>query len=108
MPLKRQWFRPGRRIELIASSARIRSLRDATLPTRPAGATVAAAGALTATRRGWLPRAAESAGALFSLTISIVMVVAIVALLFAFMREVRRDTTAAHSSVELKPASERG
>jgi hypothetical protein len=72
------------------------------------GATVAAAGALTAPRRGWFPRAAESAGALFSLTISIVMVAAIVALLFAFMREVRRDTTAAHSSVELKPASERG
>ena len=74
----------------------------------PASGATAAAGALTAPRRGWLPRAAKSAGALFSLTISIVMVAAIVALLFAFMREVRRDTTAAHSSVELKPASERG
>lgn len=85
MALKRQWFRPGRRIEQISTAwaqpfFTRRKKSDAEGPAQPP------------TRRPLTAEVAEHAGALFSIAISLVLVIAIFALIFAFVRDIGRDT----------------
>lgn len=84
MKLKRQLFRPGRRIEQIGR------IGAHSFFTRNRGGTRAVAPAVT-NRRPLLARISENLGALFSIVVSAVLVVAIVALLVAFARDMRRD-----------------
>ena len=99
---RRQWFRPGRRIEQIGRFAehpfftrRRASVDDSTTGTsgRP---------------RGALPGLAENAGALFSLIVSVVLIVVIVALVIAFVREIRRDTLQIEGFAVPKDLADRG
>ncbi len=87
--LKRQWFAPGRRIEQVgrlASNAfftRERPVNGVHWPSphddaRPRG-------------KPLLARVAENAGALFSILVSVVLIVAIVATLVALTKELRRQ-----------------
>jgi len=87
MRLKRQLFRPGRRVEQIGK------LAAHPFFTRRNGAQ---AGSPAAARplsqpRAVLARLAENAGALFSITVSLLLVAALVALIAAFVRDIRRD-----------------
>jgi tetratricopeptide (TPR) repeat protein len=89
VPLKRQWFRPGRRIEQIGKLAEHAFFRRRkAAKTSPANSGMPA----TSPRLGLLPSLAENAGALFSIMISVVLIAAIVALLISFAREIRRET----------------
>lgn len=82
MALRRQWFKPGRHVEQIGKLAARpffsrRSDDFATKPTRV---------------RPLLAEIAENIGALFSIAISLVLIVAIAALVFAFVKEIRRES----------------
>lgn len=104
MQLKRPLFVPGRRIEQIGKLS-----EQPFFSRRPAGA--ATATALTGVappRRPFLARIAENAGALFSATLSFVLVVALIALVFAFIREVRRDSVLLESFAAPKELVEQG
>lgn len=108
MKLKRQLFLPGRRIRQIGSFAQHpffsrRNRRDEPLPASPASASVVAV-----QKRGVLPTLAENAGALFSLIVSAMFIMVIVALSFAFIREIRRDTLQIESFAAPKDLVERG
>ena len=83
MKFKRQWFRPGRRTEMLR-----------TLPSHPFF-TRKRADALppgSTPPRGRLMLAAESVGAVFSLTITVVMLFVIAGFAWAFVQELRRET----------------
>ena len=84
MKMRRQWFRPGRRLAALRRLA-TRSFFRRKLPASQLLAT-------PGVRGPWLPALAESIGAVFSILISLVLIGAVVALLYAFVREVRRDT----------------
>ena len=88
MRLKRQLFRPGRRVEQIGKLAAhpffARRAREHAVA--PPGHPVA-----PPPRRGLLPNLAEHAGALFSIAISLVLLAALVALSVAFVRDIRRE-----------------
>jgi tetratricopeptide (TPR) repeat protein len=87
MRIKRQFFRPGRRIEQIGELA-----AHPFFSRREAGRAYAgAATAPQAPKRGVMARLAENAGALFSITVSLVLVAALAALMVAFVRDIRRD-----------------
>jgi tetratricopeptide (TPR) repeat protein len=88
MRLKRQFFRPGRRVEQIGRLAAHpfftrRNNAKAGSPTAPPSS--------PQQKRSLLARAAENAGALFSITVSLLLVAALVALVAAFVRDIRRD-----------------
>ena len=55
-----------------------------------------------------LSRVAENAGSLFSATLSIILVVALIALVFAFVRELRRDSVLLETFAASKDLVERG
>ena len=58
--------------------------------------------------RGFLPRTAENAGALFSITISLTLVAALVALMVAFVRDIRRDAFELDSFTTPREIADRG
>ena len=79
MRLKRQLFRPGRRIDQIGHAAAHPFFsRDPP-------------GTQSALRKPLLARIAENAGALFSIVVSLTLVVVVLALVVAFVKEVRQD-----------------
>jgi tetratricopeptide (TPR) repeat protein len=84
VPLKRQLFRPGRRIEQIGKLAAtpFLSRRNGKEPAAPASRDA---------RRPLLARVAENAGALFSIVVSLVLLSVIVAFVLAFVKEIHRD-----------------
>jgi tetratricopeptide (TPR) repeat protein len=94
MRLKRQLFRPGRNIERIGKLAAHPFFARRV----PAPAAAPPAGPLAvppppaSPRRGLLPNLAEHAGALFSIAISLVLLAALIALAYAFVRDMRRDS----------------
>ncbi|MFO1414217.1 MAG: tetratricopeptide repeat protein [Burkholderiales bacterium] len=82
MPLRRQWFKPGRNVERVA--------RLSSHPFFTRGGS----GTATAGRTPSRPRLvalSENVGALFSIVLSLVLIVAIVALVVAFAKEIRRQ-----------------
>lgn len=82
MPLKRQWFKPGRSVELVANlAAQPLFSRRRKGAARPGTA-----------ESSVLTRLAQDVGALFSILLSVVLIVVIAALVFAFIKEVRRET----------------
>jgi tetratricopeptide (TPR) repeat protein len=87
MKIGRQWFRPGRRIEQIGRLARqpFFTRRKPDDPTEPPDAPS------QLKRSRGLPALAENMGAIFSISISLVLVLAIAALVFAFVKEIRRE-----------------
>ena len=101
MRLKRQLFRPGRRVAQIGKllAQPLFARRAAAAPTDPAAA---------ARRRGLLPRFAESVGALFSIGIALVLLAALIALTYAFVRELRRDAFELDTFTAPKEIAERG
>lgn len=101
MRLKRQLFRPGRRIEQLGKlvAQPLFARRAAAAPTDPAAA---------ARRRGLLPRLAENTGALFSIGIALVLLAALIALTYAFVRELRRDAFELDTFSAPKEIAERG
>ncbi len=110
MRLKRQLFRPGRSIE------RIGKLAAHPFFARRAPASAAAPPAPrppvppppAPPRRGLLPNLAEHAGALFSIAISLVLLAALAALTYAFVRDIRRDGFELDTFSAPKEISERG
>lgn len=88
MWLKRQLFRPGRRIEQISklSAAPFLSRRNDTKSTTPASSAERGG-----THRPLLARIAENAGALFSIVVSLLLLGVIVAFLLAFVKEIHRE-----------------
>jgi tetratricopeptide (TPR) repeat protein len=102
MQLKRPLFVPGRRIEQVGKLA-----EQPFFTRRPAGAP-ASVSAGAAARRPLLSRMAENAGALFSLTLSVILVVALIALVFAFVRELRQDRVLLETFVAPKDLVEQG
>ena len=104
MQLKRPLFVPGRRIE---QTGKLSELPFFTR--RPASATTGSAlPGVAAPRRPLLSRLAENAGALFSVTLSLVLVVALIALVFAFIRELRQDRVLVEAFVAPKDLVEQG
>ncbi len=103
MRLKRQLFRPGRRIEQIGGLAAhpffARQASARTDPPRADGA---------ARRRGLLPGLAENAGALFSIAMSLVLLAALIALTYAFVRDIRRNVIEFDTFTAPKEIAERG
>jgi tetratricopeptide (TPR) repeat protein len=102
MGLKRQLFRPGRRVEQIGKLAahpffaRRDPARDVSpLADRPH-------------RRGLLPHLAENAGALFSIAVSLVLLAAVVALTYAFVRDIRRGAVELDTFTAPREIVERG
>jgi len=89
MQVKRQLFRPGRRIEQIGKLAAhpFFTRRKKTDVAQNDGAVTG----ISTQRRGLLPRLAENAGALFSIAFSLLLVAALAALVVAFARDIRRD-----------------
>lgn len=84
MRLGRQLFRPGRSVERVnAFLLRLRSTRDA------GGDARRVAGSRF---RALIPPLAEHLGGAFSVILSVVLIGALVALLFAFVKELRSDT----------------
>ena len=104
MRLKRPLFVPGRRIEQIGK------LAEQPFFSRRAKRRAWFAGSARAglARRGLLPRLAENAGALFSATLSVILVVALVALVVAFIRELRQDSVLLETFVAPKDLVEQG
>ena len=102
MRLKRQLFRPGRRVEQIGKLA--------THPffTRHEAGKGHAPSGVSAPRRGVLPRAAESSGALFSIAVSLLLLAALLALTYAFVRDIRRDAFELDVFTAPKEIAERG
>jgi tetratricopeptide (TPR) repeat protein len=88
MKLRRQWFRPGRRL------AALRRMATRSWFRRPVALEAGPSVVETAPRprSPRLPALAESIGAVFSILIGLVLIGALLALLYAFVREVRRDT----------------
>jgi tetratricopeptide (TPR) repeat protein len=86
--MRRQWFRPGRRLAALRRMA-TRSWFRRSAPLEPGASVLETA---PHRRDPRLPALAESIGAVFSILISVVLIAAIVALIYAFVREVRRDT----------------
>ncbi len=105
MQLKRALFVPGRRIEQIGKLGEQRFFTR-----RPADSTRESitGSPLAPPRRGLLPRLAENAGALFSVTLSVILVVALIALVVAFVRELRQDSVLLESFVAPKDLVEQG
>jgi hypothetical protein len=103
MRLKRQLLRPGRRIEQIGQRAAhpffAWQASARTAPPRADGA---------ARRRGLLPSPAENAGAPFSIAISLVLLAALIALAYAFVRDIRRDAVELDTFTAPKQIAERG
>ena len=101
MRIKRQLFRPGRTIERIgklgANPFFARRAPDGAMP-----------GAYPPPRRGLLPNLAEHAGALFSIAISLVLLAALLALSYAFVRDMRRDAFELDAFSAPKDIAERG
>jgi tetratricopeptide (TPR) repeat protein len=108
MRLKRQLFRPGRRVEQIGKLgahpffARTREGRSSLIGTTTPPSVPKAA------RRGLLPRLAENAGALFSIVVSVLLIAALVALTFAFLRDLRRDAFELDAFTAPKEVTDRG
>jgi tetratricopeptide (TPR) repeat protein len=88
MKMRRQWFRPGRRLAALRRVA-MRSWFRRSAPLEPGPSVLETAAPRRDPR---LPALAESIGAVFSILIGVVLIAAIVALIYAFVREVRRDT----------------
>jgi len=105
MQVKRQLFRPGRRIEQIGKLA---AHPFFTRRKRPGAAQGGAVTESSSVRRGVLPSLAENAGALFSISISLLLVVALAALVFAFVRDIRRDIFELDAFTAPKEVVERG
>jgi tetratricopeptide (TPR) repeat protein len=104
MRLKRQLFRPGRRIEQIGKLATYPffTRREAgKVPSPPAVAR-------RPPGRGLLPRIAENSGALFSIVVSLLLVAALLALTYAFVRDIRRDAFELDVFTAPKEITERG
>ena len=114
MRLKRQLFRPGRTIERIGKlAAHPFFARRAPAPAAAPPAAPPAAAPLHAPppappRRGLLPTLAEHAGALFSIAISLVLLAALAALTYAFVRDIRRDDFELDTFSAPKEIAERG
>jgi tetratricopeptide (TPR) repeat protein len=114
MRLKRQLFRPGRTIERIGKlAAHPFFARRAAAPAGAPPAAPAAAAPLhvpppAPPQRGLLPTLAEHAGALFSIAISLVLLVALAALTYAFVRDIRRDDFELDTFSAPKEIAERG
>jgi len=106
MRLKRQLFRPGRRVEQIGRLAAhpFFTRRNAA----KAGSPGVVPPALPQERRGVLARLAENAGALFSITVSLLLVAALLALVVAFVRDIRRDAFELESFTAPTQIVERG
>src|SRR5262250_145632 len=88
MQVKRQLFRPGRRIEQIGKLAAHPFFTRRKRSDAPEAGTISA---ISSARRGILPHLAVNAGALFSIAFSLLLVAALAALVVAFMRDIRRD-----------------
>jgi tetratricopeptide (TPR) repeat protein len=101
--LKRQLFRPGRRVEQIGKLA-----AHPFFTRRDMGGSSLANGAGGSARRGLLPRLAENAGALFSIAISLVLLVALIALSVAFVRDIRRQAIEFDTFTAPKEITDRG
>ena len=102
MRLKRQLFRPGRTIE------RIGKLAANPFFSRHAPGVAAMSAYAAPPRRGLLPNLAEHAGALFSIAISLVLLAALIALTYAFVRDIRRDAFELDTFSAPKEITERG
>ena len=104
MRLKRQLFRPGRRVEQIGKLAThpFFTRREAGKGSAPPRTSA------QSPTRGLLPRAAESAGALFSIALSLLLLSALVALTYAFVRDIRRDAFELDTFTAPKELAERG
>jgi tetratricopeptide (TPR) repeat protein len=104
MRLKRQLFRPGRRVEQIGKLAThpFFTRRDAGKGLPPSAVSA------QSPRRGVLTRVAESAGALFSIALSLLLLAALAALTYAFMRDIRRDAFELDVFTAPKEIAERG
>jgi tetratricopeptide (TPR) repeat protein len=105
MRLKRQLFRPGRRVEQIGKLA-AHPFFARRAPESAVGAPGHAAG--SPPRRGLLPNLAEHAGALFSIGVSLVLLAALVALTYAFVRDIRRQAVELDTFTAPKEIVERG
>lgn len=104
MWFKRQLFIPGRRIEQIGKLA----AHPFFSRRKPDAPMTSSSGAAGSPQRGLLPTLAENAGALFSLVMSSVLVVALVALVFAFIRELRQETVLLETFAAPKELVEQG
>lgn len=102
MRLKRQLFRPGRRLEQIGK------LAAQPFFARPDSARGGLTSANAARRRGLLPSLAENAGALFSIAVSLLLVAALLALMYSFVREMRRDAFELDAFTVPKEIADRG
>lgn len=108
MNLRRQFFRPGRHVEQIGKLgshpffARSREGRSSLLTATPSP------GFPNAPRRALLPRLAENAGALFSIVVSVLLIAALAALTFAFLRDLRRDAFELDAFTAPKDVTDRG
>src|SRR5215831_1704725 len=102
MRLKHQWFRPGRRVEQIGKLA--------THPffTRRAAGKEPWPADPDSPKRGLMSRLAENAGALFSATLSLLLVASLFALTYAFLRDIRRDAFELDTFTAPKEILERG
>jgi tetratricopeptide (TPR) repeat protein len=90
MKLKRQLLRPGARIEQVAGLASHPFFKRE--PLREPDAAGPPPSPPSPPRRGVLVRIAENAGAVFSILVSVVLIALIVALVAAFVKELRRDS----------------
>ncbi len=103
MRLKRPLFMPGRRIEQIGKLS-----EQPFFSRRPSDAHGSPSSRAGLARRGLLPRLAENAGALFSATLSVILAVALVALVVAFIRELRQDSVLLETFVAPRELVEQG
>lgn len=109
MKLKRALFRPGRRIEQIGKlAAHPFFTRQKEQPPTDHDVPGAADVPRAPKRRPFLSRHAENAGAMFSIALSLVLVAALVALLVAFVLELRRDSVVIEGFRVPRDLAERG
>ena len=105
MGLKRQLLRPGRRVEQIGKLAThpFFTRREAGGRSSPPGGA-----SVPSHVRGLLPRIAENSGALFSIVVSLLLVAGLLALTYAFVRDIRRDAFELDAFTAPKEVTERG
>ena len=103
MRLKRQLFRPGRRVEQIGKLA-----AHPFFTRRAAAKASPPSDSAPPPKRGLLVRFAENAGALFSATLSLLLVAALFALTYAFVRDIRRDAFELDTFTAPREIAERG
>ncbi len=93
MSIRRQWFRPGRHITAIRDlSSHPFFTRRPRAATDPRNLALSGATPTQLELKDRLKLLAENLGALFSIAVSLVLIAAIVALVYSFIREMRRDT----------------